>query len=120
MGRIFFRSTKPSVSTASSMCTPTTVPITRLLGSPLRSGGRSRICQSLHSRWIGDSLTRGGFTRVEGTRVSPACVASSCPAGRPALVRFICSRRSQVAMLQVNSPPSRAKASESFSAPSSL
>jgi hypothetical protein len=68
----------------------------------------------LHSRLAGEAATRGGRTSVEGAVARPACANSLSPRGRPSEVAFICSRRSQVAMLQTNSPLSTANAFESL------
>ena len=53
------------------------------------SQGRPTSCSTLHSRLIGDSLPRGGLTRVLGAGVSPTRAISSISAGSEALVRFV-------------------------------
>jgi hypothetical protein len=62
----------------------------------------------LHSSWTGDAATRGGLTSREGTISSPASAASSTSAPTGCAVTLTAWRRSYVAMLQTNSPVSRA------------
>ncbi len=107
-------STSPSLSTESAMWMPTTWPNTAVFFDSGSSLGRSTNCSTLHSRLIGDSATRGGLTSLLGAGVRPASAISSTSAGSEALVRFIASRRSQVAMLATNSPVSRQLVSVSF------
>src|SRR4051812_15956089 len=84
---------------------PTTSPITidaRLrLPSELIS---SIVLKYLHSSATGERRTRGGFTARDGVISRPTASGSLTPSGNSAELAFICSRRSQVARLNTNSP----------------
>jgi len=51
-----------------------------------------------------DAFTLGGLTRTDGSFSKPAISVSSTSTGAAAQLMFIWSRKSQVAMLQTNSP----------------
>jgi hypothetical protein len=97
---------------------PTTSPMTRMLGAAGSPLGSRTDWTCRHSRWTGLSFTRGARTRREGALVTPASSNSSTPCGAGAALRFIASRRSQVARLTTNSPVASTLATESLKPPS--
>ena len=82
-------------------------------GAPVMSVSGTRWV-TRHSSETGAFATRGGATRRAGAISSSACANSLSPRGSVADVAFICSRRSYVAMFQVNSSVAPANVAESF------
>src|SRR3712207_3647000 len=69
---------------------------------------------SSHSNDTGDSPTRGGATRADGSRVSPAASNSLSCEGNGTAVTLTCCASGSVQTETTNSPVSRALRSESF------
>jgi hypothetical protein len=75
---------------------------------------------SLHSKWIGTSLTRGAFTLTPGIGVSPVSANSESPSGKALAESTISFHTGSVTTLKQNSPVSRTFRSVCFSLPSGL
>ncbi len=69
---------------------------------------------SWHSKFTGDSSTRGGFIIADGAGVSPAISNSLVSAGYSAAVLFIASLMLSTTILITNSPVASILASVSF------
>src|SRR6516164_2306805 len=84
-----------------------------------RFGPSSRTRSSLHSKWIGTSLTRGAAILTLGIGVRPVSLNSESPAGKALAESTISRHTSSVTTLKQNSPVSRTL-SVCFSVPSGL
>src|SRR5213592_3485516 len=78
---------------------------------------RTMSCKT-HSRFTSDSLTRGGFTFVDGTDAKPQAANSLISGGNSSLVAFIFSRIESETTLTTNSPVDSMLRSVSFFFPS--
>src|ERR1700691_4006113 len=75
-----------------------------LITSGCRLGPSSSTLSSLHSKWIGTSLTRGGLIFTHGIGVSPVSVNSESPSGKPLAESTISFHTGCVTTLKQNSP----------------
>src|SRR4029077_3098936 len=85
-----------------------------------RFGPSSRTRSSLHSKWIGTSLTRGAAILTLGIGVRPVLLNSESPAGKALAESTISRHTCSVTTLKQNSPVSRTFLSVCFSVPSGL
>src|SRR6202012_1753957 len=85
-----------------------------------RLGPSSMTRSSLHSKWIGTCLTRGGLILTLGIGVSPVLSNSESPSGKPFPESTIPRHTACVTTLKQNSPVSRTFLSVCFSLPSGL
>src|SRR6516162_9006628 len=85
-----------------------------------RFGPSSRTHSSLHSKWIGTSLTRGAAILTLGIGVRPVSLNSDSPAGKELAESTIFRHTGSVTTLKQNSPVSRTFLSVCFSVPSGL
>src|SRR5271156_3075249 len=85
-----------------------------------RFGPSSITRSSLHSKWIGTSLTRGGLTFTLGIGVRPVSANSESSSGKALAESTICFHTGCVTTLKQNSPVSRTFLSVCFSLPSGL
>src|SRR6516225_10591539 len=83
-----------------------------------RFGPSSRTRSSLHSKWIGTSLTRGVAILTLGIGLRPVSLNSESPAGKALAESTISRHTSSVTTLKQNSPVSRTFLSVCFSVPS--
>ena len=92
----------------------------RHFGDRLGSETDPMVRSSLHSKWIGASLTRGALTRTPGIGVSPVSANSESSSGKPLAESTICCHTGRVTTLKQNAPVARAFLSVCFSLPSPL
>src|SRR5215472_831621 len=85
-----------------------------------RFGPSSRTRSSLHSKWIGTSLTRGAAILTLGIGVRPVLANSESLAGKALAESTIFRHTDSVTTLKQNSPVSRTFLSVCFSVPSGL
>src|SRR5215831_4120838 len=85
-----------------------------------RFGPSSRTRSSLHSKWIGTSLTRGAAILTLGIGVRPVLANSESLGGKALAESTIFRHTGSVTTLKQNSPVSRAFLSVCFSVPSGL
>src|SRR5690242_10176264 len=85
-----------------------------------RFGPSSRTRSSLHSKWIGTSLTRGAAILTLGIGVRPVLLNSESLAGKALAESTISRHTGSVTTLKQNSPVSRTFLSVCLSVPSGL
>src|ERR1700722_16166150 len=85
-----------------------------------RLGPSSMTRSSLHSKWIGASLTRGGLIFTHGIGVNPVLSNSDSSSGKPFAESTISCHTGRVTTLKQNSPEARTFFNVCFSLPSGL
>src|SRR6516162_1514566 len=86
----------------------------------MTKGCRLASSSSLHSKWIGTSLTRGALILTLGIGVRPVSANSESPAAKALAESTIFRHTGSVTTLMQNSPVSRTLLSVCFSLPSGL